>query len=105
MLVNTDDFDLAVEKQSPLSRSKACSKLLLSIDELYERLCDKVSKKFTVYQRKFDFLRQPNISSIDEDCLVSRVCLFNYKDFSIFALLNTSSNTTEHVFFLISILM
>ena len=90
MLFNTDDFDLAVEKQSPLSRSKVSSRLLLRIDELYERLRDKVSKNFTVYQRKFDVLRQSNISSIDEDCSVSRVCLFNSKDYSIFALFNMS---------------
>ena len=58
----------------------------------------KCPKTLQFYQRKFDVLRQSNISSIDEDCSVSRVCLFNCKDFSIFALFNMSSNTIEHVF-------
>ena len=55
-------------------------------------------------QGKFDLPRQSiaNIFSIDGDCSVSRICLFcfcfSYKDFSIFASLNMSSNTIEHVF-------
>ena len=86
-------FDLAVEKNSPSGRSKVCSILLLTADELYERLRDEVSKTFTVYQRKFDVPRQSNILSIDEDYSISRVCLF---------LGVMSSNTIEHVFSIIS---
>ena len=92
-------FWLGSGENSPSGRSKVCSILSMTIPPLHyikDFVIRLVSKEFTVYQRTLDVPTQSNIFSIDKDCWASRICLF--KGFSIFALLHTSSNTSEHVF-------